>query len=91
MTDSDEYLQSVRETLADASRFRPSTRLAEVENLVEHGEPAEGMCSLAWAIVWERVRVPRQLINEIREHSKGLVESESMPPNLDDFAEGSDT
>lgn len=88
MTNNDEYLENVRGTLADARSFLPPVRLAEVEDLIEHGEPAEGMCSLAWAIVREQVRVPRQLINEIREHSSGLVEAESMPPNLDDFAEG---
>lgn len=88
MADSDEYLQSVRETLLEARRFRPSARFAEVENFVEHGEPAAGMCSLAWAIVGEQVRIPRQLINEIRQNSGGLVDAESMPPNLDDFADG---
>lgn len=68
------------------ARYLPRARLEEVYDLVEHGEPAEGLCSLAWAIVAEEVQVPASIIAEIREYVAGLVDDEHMPADLDCYA-----
>ena len=56
--------------------------------LIEHGEPAEGLCSLAWAIVNAKVRVPRELIDAIYKYTSGLVDEKHLPPDLADYADG---
>ena len=56
--------------------------LAEAQRLVDHGEPAEGMCVLAWVIVNEDVLVPAGLIQDIRVLSKELVPSDELPATL---------
>gem|GEM_PF-5738943 len=49
-------------------------------------QPAEGLCSLAWVIVNEKVRVPWDVIEEILEFTAELVDEEFMPPNLGEYA-----
>lgn len=82
----DEYLGRVRAIAWEAAKYVSSERLAEVHDLIDHDEPAEGMCSLAWAIVAERNPVPRSLIGDILAHAADIVPAESMPDNLWDFA-----
>jgi hypothetical protein len=86
MSTPEDYLGRVRAIAWAASDYVSAEGLHEVQRLVDHGEPAEGMRSLAWAIVNEKRRVPRTLIGDIREHAAGLVDDEAMPSNLDEFA-----
>ena len=44
------YLGRVRGLRMLVGDDLPATALAEVDSLIEHGEPAEGVCSLAWAL-----------------------------------------
>ena len=87
MNEMSEYLAHVQSTVAEARRYLPKESLTEVEDLVEHGEPAEGMCSLAWVISTRKVRVPASLVDAIRRYSRELIPPEQMPPDLDAFAE----
>ena len=86
----EEYLGRVRATAWRAAEYVPADRLEEVYELIDHGEPAEGLCSLAWAIVNAQVHVPRDLIEAIQEYTAELVDDEFMPPNLGDFAVSED-
>jgi hypothetical protein len=81
----EEYLGAVKAVAWQAGEHLPAERLVDVHSLIDHGEPAEGLCSLAWAIVTERVRVPADLIDAIYEYTADLVDEEFMPPDLRDF------
>ncbi|WP_367991721.1 hypothetical protein [Nocardioides eburneus] len=86
MSAVDIYIKNVIATLDLAKKYLPVEELLEAERLVDHGEPAEGMCSIAWAISNVGVMVPRELIDRVRAYSSELVEEEFMPPDLDSFA-----
>lgn len=86
VTTPEEYLGRVRATVRWAERYIPADRIEEVHQLIDHGEPAEGLCSLAWVIVNEQTKVPLDLIQAILRHTDGLIDDEFMPPNLDDYA-----
>jgi hypothetical protein len=60
--------------------------LDQSQRLIDHGEPAEGLCSFAWSISGQRIRVPASEIREIKALTAGLVLPEHMPPDLDDYA-----
>jgi hypothetical protein len=81
----DDYLGRVRATAWWAAEYVPQSRLDEVYELIEHGEPAEGLCTLAWAIVRERVFVPGGLIEAIRELTAHIVDAAHMPSDLEEF------
>jgi hypothetical protein len=84
MTDMENYLGRVRATVWLASDYVSAAGLAEAQRLVDHGEPAEGMCVLAWVIVNENVQVPAALIQDIRVLSEELVPAEDFPATLND-------
>lgn len=86
MMTPEEYLGRVRATVWRAGDYLPAERLEEAHHLIEHGEPAEGLSSLAWVIVSDRVCVPLSIIRDIRKYSEGLVPEQFMPANLDDYA-----
>lgn len=82
----EEYLGAVRAVAWRAGDYISAAGLADVHDLIEHGEPAEGLCYLAWAIVNAQVRIPRDLIDSIYEYTAELIDEEFMPPNLRDYA-----
>jgi hypothetical protein len=83
----DDYLGRVRAVAWLASGYLRAEQLEEVNELIEHGEPAEGLCSLAWAIVNMRAPVPAELINSIYEYTAELIDADHMPPNLHEYAD----
>ena len=85
MNKMEDYLGRVRVIVWRAAEYVSDEGIAEVRRLVDHGEPAEGMCSLAWAIVREDVRVPPDLVHGIRMHAADLVDDEFMPENLEAY------
>lgn len=82
----DEYLGRVQATVWRAAEYVPAGRLDEVYRLINHGEPAEGLCSLAWVIVNTKSPVPGEVIEAIYEYTAELVDDEFLPPKLKDFA-----
>ena len=86
MMTPEEYLGRVRATVWRAADYLPGERLEEVHRLIDHGEPAEGLCSLAWVIVSEQVHVPASIIEAIYEYTTELIDDEFMPPDLNDYA-----
>jgi hypothetical protein len=87
MNPHEKYLAEVREVLKSAERVLTVAEIGEVEHLIDHGEPAEGLRSLAWIIVEEDKKVSAATISGIRELTAGLVDPEHLPPNLDRFAD----
>jgi hypothetical protein len=81
----DDYRGRVQATLWSAAGWVSKEGIEEAQHLVDHGEPAEGMRTLAWIIVDERTMVPVELIGAIRALSEELVAAEHMPSNLEDF------
>jgi hypothetical protein len=84
LSDLEVYLGKVQATVWSASTYVSAAGLAEAQRPVDHGEPAEGMCVLAWVIVNEDVRVPASLIRDIRTLSEELVPADDLPATLDD-------
>jgi hypothetical protein len=82
----EEYLGHVRATAWHAADYLPAERMEEVHRLIDHGEPAEGLSSLAWVIVDERIQVPVSIVDAIYEYTAKLIDDEFMPPDLRDYA-----
>jgi hypothetical protein len=64
----------------------PSDSLNLAQELMEHGEPAEGVLQLAWALVETGAQVPSDIVSDIRELTAELIVEEHMPAGLDDCA-----
>jgi hypothetical protein len=86
MTVHEEYLSRVNSLLDSLSAALSAEERAEIDHLVEHGEPAEGMRALAWIIVEGDKYVPSKVIATIRALSESLVPQRHMPPTLDEHA-----
>lgn len=86
----EDYLGRVRATAWHAADYLPAGRMTEVHRLIDHGEPAEGLCSLAWVIVGEQIQVPGSIVDAIYEYTAGFIDEEFMPRDLRDFAKPQD-
>lgn len=86
MSSREHYLGRVQAIVWQSAEFVSAGALSEVQRLVDHGEPAEGLCSLAWAMEREDARVPLSIIKAIQELTGGIVGEEFMPPKLTDRA-----
>jgi hypothetical protein len=82
----EEYLGRVQALVWSLAELLSEDESGRVQHLVDHGEPAEAMRSLAWIIVNANMRVPVETIRAIRELSEGLVSPEHMPADLDAYA-----
>jgi hypothetical protein len=65
----------------------PTSSLDEAQHLMEHGEPAEGVRTIAWGIVENGLRVPAEVVRDIRDLTAELIADDDMPPNLDAFVD----
>ena len=83
MSNMDEYAGRVQAIVWRAGAYVSDDGIGRVQHLVDHGEPAEGMLSLAWIIVKEGVQVPHDIIDAIREHAEGLIDDELFPFDMD--------
>lgn len=86
MSEMEDYLGRVRAVLMSLQGVVSAEGLAEADHLIDHGEPAEGLQTLAWVIVDEDKRVPIATLSAIRELAAGLVDESHWPPNLDEHA-----
>ena|SRR6202035_1769452 len=83
MSDLEDYLGRVRGVLISlANRLTPGEQ-KEVDNIIEHGEPAEAMRALAWIIVDNSMTVPAETIIALRDLASGLIDEKDMPPDLE--------
>ena len=76
------YLGRVRGLRITAEDYLPLDALTEADSLIEHGEPAEGVCSLAWALHKAQVDPPDWMYEAIRDLTRGIVDPGHMPPGL---------
>lgn len=83
MTEVEDYLGRVQAIVWRASDYVSAEAIGRVQRLVDHGEPAEGLCTLAWGIVNEDLRVPADVVEDIRTHVTGLVDDDFMPADLE--------
>lgn len=77
-----EYLRKVEGTLHAVEALLTSEQVRNVQHLIDHGEPAEGLCELAWIIHNGQKAVPREVKQAIRELVQGLVADEHMPEDF---------
>jgi hypothetical protein len=83
MSSPEDYLGRVNSLVWTVADLLSSTEKEEVQHLIDHGEPAEGLRTLAWIIVEGDKRVSAATIQAIRELSEGPVPAEHMPADLD--------
>jgi hypothetical protein len=80
------YLLRVRGLLAQTSAVLTAAEEYEVRHLIDHGEPAEALRTLAWIVVDGDKKVSRSIIATIRELALGAVSEADMPSSLDSHA-----
>jgi hypothetical protein len=80
------WLGKVRGVLIALTDFVPAKALSQASELIDHGEPAEGLVQMAWVIVSREVRVPSWIIDAIYELGEQINDPDHLPPNLRDFA-----
>jgi hypothetical protein len=78
----DAYLGRLRALFIAVKETVPAEQLTQAHSWIEHGEPAEGMLYLAWAITSGDHRVPRWVVDGIRESTAALVPPEQLPADL---------
>jgi hypothetical protein len=83
MTSPELYLRRVRQLLFSVAEVLSVAEQAEVAHLVDHGEPAEGLRTLAWILVEENKRVPASVIAEIRALTLNWFSESDLPDNLE--------
>ena len=83
MSELDAYLGRVRGLLVSVADRLTPLECGEVEHLIEHGEPAEGMRALAWIIVEGRKKLPAETVSALQDLTAGLIDDKHMPPGLD--------
>lgn len=72
-------VEGLRIALAD---LLPADAFAQADSLIEHGEPAEGVCYLAWTLHNADVQIPGWAIRDVQDLTEGLVEREHLPPKF---------
>lgn len=82
----DRYLGRCQAILIRLAGRMPAEALDQAQHLIDHGEPAEGLCGLAWSISRQRIVVSASDIREIKELTADMVLPEHLPPDLDDYA-----
>lgn len=79
------YLRQVQDVLTSVRNILTDTEAAEVQHLIDHDECPEALRTLAWIIVEEDKRVPRQTVESIRLLTNEMVDVEHLPANLEYF------
>ncbi len=85
MSATEDYLGRVHVLVWAVADSLSESERDEVQHLIDHGEPAEGLL-LAWIIVDGEKRVPASIVRGIRDLTEGLVAPEHLPADLDAYA-----
>lgn len=75
----DAYLQRCLDFFEEVRGMLPAMDLRDAESLLQHGEPAEGVSNLAWALASANKEVPPHLVWTIRELTEELVPEDELP------------
>jgi hypothetical protein len=85
MNPQEAYLQRVNSLVASLSDVLSASERAEVNHLILHGEPAEGVLSLAWIIHKGGKRVSKKVVLDIFVLTEGLILKEHFPPGFETY------
>lgn len=75
----DAYLRRCLDFFDDVRELVPRLNLRDAESLLQHGEPAEGVLNLAWALASSDKEVPAHLGETIRELTAELIPEDELP------------
>ena len=78
----DRYLGRVNGLRIALAAVLPREAFAQADSLIEHGEPAEGVCYLAWALHNAGVQGPDWAIRDVQELTEDLVDPQDLPPEF---------
>lgn len=78
----EEYLQEVRVLIASMQDVLSAEEISEVEHLVDHDEPIEGLRTLAWIIHDERKIVSANSVEAILRLIGDAIPKADLPPNF---------
>lgn len=82
MTGAEDYVGRCRAAVIEWSERLPSEAAGWAMHLIDHDEPAEGMCSLAWAIHEVGLVLDHGEIVKILDLIGDLVPADSLPPSF---------
>ena len=66
----------------------PAEDLDRAQHLIDHGEPAEALLTLAWCVVERRVVVSASAARDIRLLTADLIAEQDLPTGLNDYVTG---
>jgi len=73
------YLRRCLDFFDEVRGLVPDLDLRDAESLLNHGEPAEGISDLAWALASAENELPPHLVETIRELTAGWVADDELP------------
>lgn len=82
MTDreaTDAHLRLCLAFFEEVRELRPQLELRDAESLLQHGEPAEGVSNVAWALAASNQQVPPHLAQTVRELTADLIPEDQLP------------
>ena len=82
MMTPEQYVYDVRQLIVKLRNALTDSEVAEVNHLVECGEPAEGLRTLAWIIFDEKKNVNNASIVAIITLMGDLVSEADLPPDF---------
>lgn len=83
-----EYLHEVRALINFLRDVLSDTEVSEVEHLVDHNEPAEGLRSLAWIIYDEKKNVDNKSVTKILSLIGDMIPETHLPPDFKNYGRG---
>lgn len=75
----DAYLQRCLAFFDEVRGLVPDLDLRDAQSLLQHGEPAEGISNLAWALASSNKKVSPHLAETIRELTAELIPEDELP------------
>lgn len=82
----EEYLREVRGLINGLRSVLSAAEISEVEHLVDHDEPAEGLRTLAWIIHDEEKNVSAESVTAILSLIGDMVSEADLPPGFKDYS-----
>ena len=78
----DDYIGRCKGLVISVAGSLPAEDVGWAMRLIDHGEPAEGLTSLAWSLETASGAVAGDVASAIIELIDGLVPKESLPPSV---------
>jgi len=83
MAEMEEYLGRVRGLVIEVEALLDPIDTSGAHHLIDHGEPPEGLRSLAWTISEEGRTIPRRVYDELLNLMAGMIDPDHLPPDLE--------